>query len=233
MRRLPLLLLITAILTLLGVYPVLASGGGSSSGGAASAPPAPIAQTPEQMARDHYNAGLRLRDKAWKLEEKAEEASNEAARDKLLAKAQKQFEKAAERFTKATELAPRAHQAYSSLGYSLRRTGDYPASLEAYDKALAIAPNYTEAIEYRAEAYLGLNRVDEAKEAYMFLFNYDRPKADELLEAMQKWVEERKEDPAGVGGDVVEGFASWVVERSEVADQVSDALTGSRTSWGD
>ena len=53
------------------------------------------------------------------------------------------------------------------------------------DRALELAPDYGEAIEYRAEAYLGLDRIDDAKKAYMQLFNLDRALADELMEAMR------------------------------------------------
>ena len=35
-----------------------------------------------------------------------------------------------------------------------RRLGEYDRSLAAYEKALALSPDYPEAIEYRAEAYL-------------------------------------------------------------------------------
>ena len=45
---------------------------------------------------------------------------------------------------------------------------------------------------------------------------------EDSLEAMQKWVEERKDDPAGVASDVVEDFAGGVAERAEVAAQVDD-----------
>ena len=34
-----------------------------------------------------------------------------------------------------------------------------------YDEALRLSPAYNEAIEYRGEAYLGLNRIEDAKAA--------------------------------------------------------------------
>jgi tetratricopeptide (TPR) repeat protein len=57
---------------------------------------------------------------------------------------------------------------------------------EYYSKALELNPAYPEAIEYRGEAYLGLNKINEAKEAYMALFRESRrlprsPWARELL----------------------------------------------------
>ena len=64
-------------------------------------------------------------------------------------------------FQAAVKKNPALFQAWGSLGYAYRKVGNYPASLEAYGKALEIEPNYTPAIEYRAEAYLALNRLDE------------------------------------------------------------------------
>ena len=64
--------------------------------------------------------------------------------------------------------------------------------MAAYNQALEIQPDYAEAIEYRAEAFLGLNRLDEVKEAYMQLFREDRERADELMSAMQQWVDQRQ-----------------------------------------
>ena len=65
---------------------------------------------------------------------------------------------------------PQLHEAYSSLGYALRKTGRFDESIEAYNRALQLNPSYSEAIEYRAEAYLALGRLDEVKAAYMELF---------------------------------------------------------------
>lgn len=201
-----------------------------AAGGAPTSQPAPAnpiePKTPQQVAEDHYNNGLRMRDRAWKLEEKAAAADDEAKRDKLLKKVEKQFQAAVREFRTAIGNDPQLFQAWSSLGYALRRSGDYEESLQAYDRALAIQPGYTEAIEYRAEAHLGLGNLDEAKTAYMTLFNHDRERAEMLLDAMTKWVESHREQPpSGVSADQVEEFAQWVDQRGEVAAQTS-ALYG-------
>lgn len=201
-----------------------------AAGGAPTSQPAPAnpieAKTPQEIAQDHYNNGLRMRDRAWKLEEKAAEASDDAKREKLLKKVDKQFQAAVREFRTAVGNDPQLFQAWSSLGYALRRTGEYEESLRAYDRALAIQPGYTEAIEYRAEAHLGLGNLDEAKSAYMLLFNHDRERADQLLDAMTEWVESHREQPpSGVSAAQVEAFAQWVDQRGEVAAQTS-ALYG-------
>ena len=116
-------------------------------------------------------------------------------------------------------------QAYRSLGYALRKTGDYVRSLEAYDKALELSPGYAEAIEYRGEAYLGLDRVEEAKRAYLTLLNGGNARAGELLTAMRKYVDEKRSE----GGDVAE-LADWVVKRESLAG-MNGATASSGGSW--
>ncbi len=210
--------------------PTPAEAAGSQPSPLPQAPPA-ATKTPEEAGKSAYNQGLKYRDKAWALEDKAEAAGSDAEREKLLAKAKKQHEKSIPLFKNATERIPTFHQAFSSLGYALRKTGDYEASLEAYDQALALAPLYGEAIEYRAEAYLGLGRLDEVKDAYMHLFNSDRALADQLMEAMEAWVEERRTDPAGIAPETVDAFAAWLEERGELAEQTARLSEAAATPW--
>ncbi|MFQ5349487.1 MAG: tetratricopeptide repeat protein [Thermoanaerobaculia bacterium] len=194
----------------------LAAGGSSSSVPAAADVPE---LTPQQKAINAYNQGLEYRNKAWKLEEEAASAEGAKAAKKA-AKAQKAYRKAIGQFRMATKHVANFHQAYSSLGYALRKTGQYQESLEAYDQALAIAPNYPEAIEYRGEAFLGLDRIEEAKGAYMQLFRIDRERAAELMTAMRSWLEERRQDAGALSEEEIEGFATWVEERSDLVAQV-------------
>jgi len=186
--------------------------------------------TPEQRADQHYNRGIKLREKAWELEEKAAAASG-GERAKLEGKIEKTYRKAAREYESAVELDPRHYRAYSDLGYALRRLGDHQAALAAYDRALGMVPNYAEAIEYRAEAYLGLGRLDDAKEAYLQLFAGDRERADVLMEAMKQWVERHREDPGGHDPATVEAFAQWVSERAGLADQTASLSELRERGW--
>ncbi|MEM7481145.1 MAG: tetratricopeptide repeat protein [Acidobacteriota bacterium] len=202
-------------LSLLALAALLAPVALFAAGGSSAPTPTPRPSlpelTPEQKADAAYNRGLELRDKAWSIEDQNGDAK----------KIEKVYRKAAKRFEDATNQNPKHHQAWSSLGYALRKLGEYEDSLAAYDTALELAPTYTEAIEYRAEAYLGLNRLDDAKEAYMHLFSLDRQRADELMTAMVTWLENRKADPDGVDAETLEAFDAWVVERTKLADQTA------------
>src|SRR5437868_1650054 len=83
-----------------------------------------------------------------------------------------------------------------------------PKSLVNYEKALKINPGFADAIEYRGEAYLGLNRIEDAKQAYLTLFAKDRAQADSLMKAMNTWVSKHQAEPAGVDPAVVTGLDS-------------------------
>ena len=194
-------------------------------------PAAEQEKTPEEAGKEYYNLGLKHRDKAWGFEDKAKAAASDAERDKLLGKARKQYQKAIPLFENATQRIPTFHQAYSSLGYALRKTGDFEGSLAAYDRALELAPFYGEAIEYRAEAYLGLGRLDDVKEAYMQLFTRERGLADQLMEAMKTWVEEQRAAPGEVPADQVDAFAAWLAERGEIAEQTARLEGAAIRAW--
>ena len=197
--------------------PGLAAASGSSPAPRVQAP----APSPEQEAVEYYNDGISYRDKADKYEIEAAAENDAAKKAKLLEKSKSQHESSIKKYLKAVAKNPQMVPAWGSLGYAYRKTGNYPLALETYDKALALEKSYTPAIEYRAEAYLGLNRLDDVKTAYMTLFNTDRKRADELATAMQKYVEKRRDDPAGVDPAALEEFGKWVAERKQLASQTS------------
>jgi tetratricopeptide (TPR) repeat protein len=124
------------------------------------------------------------------------------------------------------------YQAWNYLGYAQRRLGNYQDALSAYDRALSIKPGYAEAIEYRGHAYLGLNRLSEAKESYLALYASNRKLAGSLLTAMQEWVGAHRADAAGVDVGMLDSFASWVSERSKIAGQtVGLTREGATSAW--
>ncbi len=221
-----------ALLSALLSAPAMASGGSRQP-----PPPDPMMQgtatprSPEEQAELFYHQGLKARDKAWKLDKKATAATKAKKREKYERKAIKQFDNAIDSFTEAVRLNPGFYQAHSSLGYALRRTGRLVESLGAYDRALEQNGDYTEAIEYRAEAYLGLDRLEEAKAAYIDLFASDGPRADLLIEAMQAWLVRRQEDPGEVGAEAVGRFATWVGKRLEIARQTDSLSRLERRDW--
>jgi tetratricopeptide (TPR) repeat protein len=65
----------------------------------------------------------------------------------------------------ALDARPWLDNAHNLMGFAYRRLGDYPAALDAYGKALTLNPYNRGALEYLGEAYLELDRPDDAKDA--------------------------------------------------------------------
>jgi tetratricopeptide (TPR) repeat protein len=183
----------------------------------------------EDRAIEHYNAGLASRDEAWRLERKLEDAAPEE-RAKLTAKIDRAFARAVKDLTAAVEADPDMHEAWSSLGYALRRSGDANGALEAYDRALALAPAYGEAIEYRGEAYLALGRIDDAQRAFDELLPSHPKLADELLGAMRSWIEARRAEPAGIDVGQLDELERWVDSRGR-GELPRESSLGKTRGW--
>jgi tetratricopeptide (TPR) repeat protein len=201
--------------------PSAPTGGGSSS--------MPVV-TPEQLAAQAYNSGISHKNKGLKLEADAEKATKD--KEKILGKAKDEYGKALKDFKKALDLKPDAFQAFNGMGFALRKTGEPVKALEMYDKALALAPGFPDALEYRGEAYLALSRIDDAKAAYLELFAKDRDQAAQLMKAMTDWVAKRQADPAGVDPAAVTAFDTWIKERAKVAAlTVNMSLASNHSIW--
>ncbi len=220
--------------TVLSIPAAMASSSGG--GGMGSTPPPSMQQrSPHDQAVDFYNNAERRIDGLSKThdEMKAVAATDPQKAAKLQAKLSKGLENAAADLERAVKNDPQLFQAYSELGFTYRKMGRFKESLEAYDQALALSPDYTPALEYRAEAYLGLNRIDEARTTYTDLFSGDRPRADALLIAMKSFVAARRADAAGLDPAKVDAFAKWVGEREIIHGQTValTAQTSSFRSW--
>jgi Flp pilus assembly protein TadD len=164
--------------------------------------------SPEGAATEALNRGLKRLEKADQIELKSPK------------QARKEYAAALKDFQTAAAAAPDNYRAHNGAGYSLRKLGNYERALESYERALALAPTSAEAIQYRAEAYLGLNRLTDARQAYMHLFVHDRTASNVVMKAMQTWVERHRAEPAGIEPAAFQAFAQWVRERDALASSV-------------
>ena len=196
--------------------PAWANGGG----GVSMPQPMPREQTPQEKAREAYNDGVHYIKKA----DKAQGAANQAKAHDLYAKSLGKFEE-------AVKLDDTLAEAWNYVGYSNRKLGNYDAALAAYEKALALKPGYPDALEYRGEAYLGLNRVSDAQQAYLDLYAGNRQLAAKLLAAMKSWVAAQRASPSG-GASGLDDLNKWIQERTQIAGETA-ALTreGAAASW--
>jgi tetratricopeptide (TPR) repeat protein len=226
------MLMITTTLAVAPAGMTLAHGGGSMPSG--GSPAGSVTSTPrsaDEAAKSAYNSGVKSVKKAQEYDADAAKASPPEKIAKAHEKAQKYYREALGSFIDAVGAQPKMYQAWNYLGFTNRHLGNYEDALSAYAKALEINPNYPEAIEYRGEAYLGLNQVEEAKGAYMALFRDSRPLADELMVAMHRWADARRQDAQGLSSADVEAFAKWMDERAGIAAQTASLAVGAAQPW--
>jgi tetratricopeptide (TPR) repeat protein len=185
----------------------------------------------EEAAKIAYNSAVRTVKNAKDYDSDAAKAATPEKSAKAHEKAQKYYHEAVTKLIDVVGLDPKMYQAWNYLGFANRHLGNYEDALSSYDKALELNSTYADAIEYRGEAYLGLNRIDDAKGAYMALFRDSRPLADELMAAMHHWAEARRKDAQGLSPTDVEAFAKWMDERESVAAQTASLATGAPPIW--
>jgi tetratricopeptide (TPR) repeat protein len=210
----------TALLWLItAAAPVYADGPGAYRPPPSSAPPSAIS---EQGAIDAYNQGyaaIQRADHSQALAEASSEAKEKADAERA---ARDSYKESLKHFGEAVRLDPSMHEAYTYLGYANRKLGNYTRALTAYQQALKIFPDYPHAIEYQGQAFLGLNRLDEARFNYLRLYALNKGQAAKLLQAMREWVAAHQN--TSVDGVNVSGFSEWVAQRSEVTrDDVPSA----------
>jgi tetratricopeptide (TPR) repeat protein len=215
---------------LAAVPPVALASGGQMS----MAPPQSMTRiaSPTEQARTLYNDGVDYVRKADKSDTEAAQASDAGKKDKAMRDAQSRYSAALGKFVEAVKLDGQRYDAWNYIGYTSRKLGHYEDALAAYDKALSLKPGYPEAIEYRGEAYLAVNRIGDARQAYLDLFAGNRALADKLLTAMKSWVATQRAAPAGSDADSVDELDRWIQERVQIAGRTA-ALTraGTAAAW--
>lgn len=116
------------------------------------------------------------------------------------------------------ELKAAAQTKPSNVQKSRKRArGEYEKAVADFKKAIGLVPHMYRAYNGMGHAYLGLNRLDEAKQAYLLVFAGDRTNATVLMKAMKAWAEKRRADPAGVDPSTLNAFEEWVNERADLA----------------
>ena len=73
------------------------------------------------------------------------------------------------------------------VGFCARKSGDLKRAFDAYQKCLAIEPEYAEAHEYLGEAYLMSGDLAKAKEQLAWLRSRKSDEADELGEKVEAY----------------------------------------------
>jgi tetratricopeptide (TPR) repeat protein len=179
-----------------------------ATGEVSSAPAPNLSADTAMSARLNYNLGYERFQKTQQLEATGAALKGAKARDHQNA-VMEGYAEARERFRTAASADANMKEAWNLLGYTSRRLGDYEESLTAYDKALALQPDYPEAIEYRAELFLLTGRLAQVKEAYAVLSKSSPSYAGVLKQSMQDWLAQKK-PAAAVSDSERSAFTAWV-----------------------
>jgi hypothetical protein len=177
----------------------------------------PAVEKPDASAKKAFTAGVKSLNRAKEFEEIAAKATNPDKRGAALEKVGDAYNKALDQFTEALSNKGDMVDAWNYVGYVHLRLGGYNESIDDYNHTLALKPDLLEAIEHRAEAYIAVDRLDDAKPAYMDLFNHARPLADQLMVVMQKWLIDHRAAANGMRAADIDSFDKWLQERDGIA----------------
>jgi len=187
-------------------------GAGSPTGGSQLGDEIPNTSTekPDAAAKKAFNAGMKSLNKARELEK----AGN-------LDKASDAYSRALDQFTEALSNKGDMVDAWNNAGYVHLRLGAFSESIDDYNHALTLKPDLLDAVEHRGEDYMAVDRLDDAKAAYMNLFNHARPLADQLMVSMQKWLASHRAAANGMRPADIDSFDKWLQERDGIAKQTA------------
>ena len=181
----------------------------------------PAVDKPDAAATKAYTAGKKSLAKAKDFENTAAAAQNPDKKSSALEKMRDAYYRALDQFTEALSNKGDMYDAWNQVGYIHLRLGAYTESIDDYNHTLALKPDLYEATFHRAEAYLAVDHVDNAKDAYMDLFNHARPFADRLMESMQNWLTMHRADSNGMRAADVDAFDKWLQEQGGIAKQTA------------
>jgi tetratricopeptide (TPR) repeat protein len=198
------------------VSPITGSGGRNGPQGS-DVPTTPVEIKPEKLAAKALHAATKSMAKARELEDELAKATDPDKRARAREKLEDQYGKALEQYTEVLRNKNDMYEAWSQVGFIHLRFGAFRESIDDYNHALALKPDLMEAIERRAEAFVAIDRLDEAKAAYMDLFFHARPLADRLMVDMQAWLQTHRAEANGVRVADIDAFDKWLQERDGIA----------------
>jgi tetratricopeptide (TPR) repeat protein len=218
--RQPLFCCLVLLLADLRCSPAWSQGYPSGAGGRTSHEEAitstPIAEKPDKAAMKAYNAGLKSMAKAHEQEQLLAAATDPDKRGRAREKLEDAYQRAIEQFTEVLR-NKEMYDAWNQIGYIHLHLGAYRESVDDYNHALTLKPDLLDAIQNRGQAYLGIDRLDEAKAAYMDLFFHSRPLADQLMASMQAWLQSHQKSANGMRAGEIDAFGKWLQERDGIA----------------
>ncbi len=180
-------------------------------------PSTPIEEKPDKAAAKAYKTAPKSMLKAHELEDFIAKSTDAEKKGAAAQKLEDTYGKALDQFTEVLRNKNDMYDAWNQVGYVHLKFGAYREAIDDYNHTLLLKPDLTEAIQHRGEAFLGADRLDEAKAAYMDLFFHDRERADQLMLAMQAWLQRHRAAANGMRGADIDAFDKWLQERDGIA----------------
>jgi tetratricopeptide (TPR) repeat protein len=182
-----------------------------ADGNITSEPAPDLSQDKAMKARLNYNLGYEAFQKATEQELAGAKLSGAKLHESQQL-VREGLAQARERFRTAVAADPDLKEGWNMVGYTARKLGDYEESLKAYEKALALQPDYPEAIEYRAELFLLTGRLAQVREAYASLQKSSPSYAGVLKTSMKDFLKRKQSLPESVTPADRDAFAAWVAK---------------------
>jgi tetratricopeptide (TPR) repeat protein len=209
----------------LGSVQVLAQGypqgGGIGGVGARGAPNlipnTPLEEKPDKAAAKAYAAGVKTMGKAHEQEAILANEKDADKRGRAREKLDDLYDRAMAQFTQVLRNQEMS-DAWNQICYIHLQLGAYREAMDDCNHALKIKPDLPQAIQDRGEAFLGIDRLEDAKASYMDLFYHSRPLADQLLASMHDWVKTHRASANGVRTSDIDAFEKWLQERDGIAN---------------
>lgn len=139
--------------------------------------PAPQSEEDEKnraLAESEYKKGYKDSEEAKKLKKDGKDAA-----------AKERFTKALKHFEEAVKIHDAYAEGWNMVGFCRRNLGDMRHAFDAYDRSLALNPDYDEAHEYLGELYAMQGMLEKAREQLTWLQNKKSDEAEELAEAIE------------------------------------------------
>jgi tetratricopeptide (TPR) repeat protein len=196
-------------------------GGGMGGAGAHGAPDmipsTPMEEKPDKVAAKAYKAAMKTMDKAHEQEAILAKETDPDKRGRAREKLEDDYGRAIELFT-AVIRNQEMYDAWNQICYVHLQLGAYREAMDDCNHALKLKPDLVEALKNRGQAFLGEDRLDDAKASYMDLFYHARPAADQLMVSMHAWMKNHRASASGVRAADIDAFDKWVQERDGIAN---------------